>query len=71
MFAFSANVEIHKVRSVYEKETASTRTKLSRAELQISTLERAVEMKTTENLELTKICDGLLQQIERGGWKYV
>ncbi|KAJ3080077.1 Transforming acidic coiled-coil-containing protein 3 [Quaeritorhiza haematococci] len=60
----SANVEIAKVRSTYDKEISALKAKLSRAELQISTLENTVETKTRENKELTKICDGLLAQID-------
>ncbi|KAJ3218226.1 RING-box protein 1A [Dinochytrium kinnereticum] len=62
----SANVEISRVRGALEKETTTLRAKVSRAELHISTLERTIQSKDQENVELSKICDTLLQQIEMG-----
>jgi chromosome segregation ATPase len=60
----SANVEIAKVRATYEKEIAALKTKYSRCEIQIQSLERTLAGKELENQELTKICDGLVQQME-------
>jgi hypothetical protein len=60
----SANVEIARVRANYEKEIATLKTKLSRCEVNVSSLERTLAGKELENQELTKICDGLVQQME-------
>jgi len=57
-------VEIARVRASHEKETTAIKAKLNRAELQVSTLERTLQSKEKENEELTKICDGLLAQVE-------
>ncbi|KAJ3357529.1 NUAK SNF1-like kinase 1, partial [Entophlyctis luteolus] len=62
----SANVEIARVRNGFEKEIASLKVKVTRAELHISSLEKTVETKTQENMELTKICDDLLMQPQMG-----
>ncbi|KAJ3107540.1 RING-box protein 1A [Phlyctochytrium planicorne] len=63
----SANVEISRVRNAMEKENAALKAKVSRAEIHITTLERTIESKTQENLELSRICDTLLQQIQHEG----
>ncbi len=63
----SANVEIARVRATFEKESAAQKTKISRFELQIASLERNLAGKEEENRELTKICDGLVQQMEALG----
>ncbi|KAJ3025958.1 UNVERIFIED_CONTAM: Transforming acidic coiled-coil-containing protein 3 [Siphonaria sp. JEL0065] len=60
----SANVEIARVRAVFEKEIAALKVKITRVELHAQALERTVDTKTQENAELTKICDDLLMQIE-------
>lgn len=57
-------MEIARARASYEKEIAALKTKLSRTEINISSLERALAGKDLENQELTKICDGLVQQME-------
>ena len=62
-----ANVEIAKVRSSYEKDLGTLKAKLAKAEVQVGTLERTVAAKSQENIELTKICDELLAQIEKAG----
>lgn len=59
-----ANSEIHKVRTTLESKLAATITKLDRANIAVSTLEAGLASKTAENLELTRICDGLVMQIE-------
>lgn len=60
----AANVEISKVRSNYEKDMSATKAKFTRAEMQIKTLEKAMEMKQSENKQLTELCDELLGQLE-------
>jgi hypothetical protein len=60
-------VEIAKVRSAYEKELSTLKARLSRAELQASSVTKQLESKTSENAELTKICDQLVAQIEQMG----
>ncbi|KAJ3045191.1 hypothetical protein HDV00_011061 [Rhizophlyctis rosea] len=61
----SANVEIARVRTTYEKEISALKAKLSRSEVAIKTLERTVESKNEENAELAKICDGLVAQLDQ------
>jgi transforming acidic coiled-coil-containing protein 3 len=60
----NANIEIAKARAAYEKEIAALKTKISRFELNIASLETSLATKEHENQELTKICDGLVQQME-------
>ncbi|KAI8924210.1 transforming acidic coiled-coil-containing protein-domain containing protein [Entophlyctis helioformis] len=60
-----ANVEIARVRASYEKELSALRAKLSRVEIQMQSLELNLQAKTQENVELTKICDDLVSQMER------
>lgn len=59
-----ANVEIAKTRSSYEKEISALKTKLQRCELSLNSIERSLALKEEENRELTRICDGLVQQME-------
>ncbi|KAI8902272.1 hypothetical protein BC833DRAFT_426896 [Globomyces pollinis-pini] len=58
-----ANVEIAKVQTQYEKELVASRAKISRLECHNNTLERQLEGKIQENLELIRICDGLERQL--------
>ncbi|TPX43419.1 hypothetical protein SeMB42_g04732 [Synchytrium endobioticum] len=62
----SANVEIAKVRATYEKEISGYKIRISKAELQASSLEKVVAQRTNENIELTKICDQLLAHVQDG-----
>eukprot|EP00842_Homolaphlyctis_polyrhiza_P005241 jgi/Hompol1/5718/HPOL_002035-RA len=62
-----ANIEIARVRAGYEKELTALRAKLSRVEVQMQALDRNLQAKVQENAELTKICDGLVQQMEMSG----
>ena len=59
-----ANIEIARVRSTFEKEISTLKTKLSRSEVNVASLERSLAGKELENQELTKICDGLVLQME-------
>ncbi|KAI9089448.1 transforming acidic coiled-coil-containing protein-domain containing protein [Phlyctochytrium arcticum] len=59
-----ANTEMTRIRAAYDKEVSALKAKLSRSEVQMSTLERTIESKTQENQELTKICDSLVAQLE-------
>ncbi|KAI8848743.1 hypothetical protein BC829DRAFT_208918 [Chytridium lagenaria] len=68
----SANVEISKVRGMLEKETSTLRTKVTMAELHIASLEKTLESKTEENVELSKICESFcsrlnLESLDFGG----
>lgn len=53
------------MREGYEKEMSTLKAKLLRAELAVNSLDKQVQGNTQENMELTKICDELLAQIER------
>ncbi len=59
-----ANEELFTLKSTLEIELSSTRAKLHKAELRISSLEGALEGKTRENGELMAICDDLIQKID-------
>ncbi|TPX33680.1 hypothetical protein SmJEL517_g03496 [Synchytrium microbalum] len=62
----SANVEIAKVRANHDKEISAYRARISKAELNVSTLEQQVKTKTAENIELSRICDELVGHIQAG-----
>ncbi|RKO99660.1 hypothetical protein CXG81DRAFT_27591 [Caulochytrium protostelioides] len=47
-----------------EKERAALRAKMSRLEIANAGLEKSIQTKAEENLELTRICDSLLAQID-------
>jgi hypothetical protein len=53
------------VRSGLEQDLQITKVKLSRAESSRSGLEQSVEAKGKENVELARICDELVLQIEK------
>ncbi|KAJ3129045.1 Transforming acidic coiled-coil-containing protein 3 [Nowakowskiella sp. JEL0407] len=59
-----ANKEIIRAKAAFEKEVSALKTKILRAELHSSSLEKELAGKKAENEELTKICDGLLAQME-------
>ena len=59
-----ANTEITKVRSTTEKEHVTLKSKLSRLELHVQSLEQTVETKKRENQELTRMCDELMAQLD-------
>jgi hypothetical protein len=59
-----ANTEIERVQSVHQDELALLKAKMSKSDLKIKTLEKAVEQKQAENTELMAICDDLIQKLE-------
>lgn len=59
-----ANAEICRVREAHEKEVSILRARISKSELQIQSLEHAVESKTQENKELLAICDDLIRKMD-------
>ncbi|KAJ3102979.1 Transforming acidic coiled-coil-containing protein 3, partial [Physocladia obscura] len=60
----SANTEIARVRAGLENEISALKIKISRSDLQIESLKKTLDTKEQENLELTKICDDLMVQVE-------
>lgn len=59
-----ANEELFRIKNSLETELSSSKAKLSRSELRISSLEAAVASKTKENAELMAISDELIQRID-------
>jgi len=51
------------VQKSRESEVAKLQALLRKAEMKVSTLERAVEEKARENRELTQICDDLIARV--------
>lgn len=62
---FRAAKEITASKEKYENELSLAKAKLVKAEIRVNTLENTVIAKTNENTELMKICDELIQKIDR------
>lgn len=60
-----ANEEIAQVRSKSKSEAAAFQATLRKEQMRIQSLEQALEQKTKENDELTKICDDLIMKMEK------
>ncbi|KAM5271284.1 transforming acidic coiled-coil-containing protein 3 [Ctenodactylus gundi] len=60
-----ANDEIAQVRSKAQAEAMAFQANLRKAQMQVQSLEKAVEQKTKENDELTRICDDLISKMEK------
>ncbi|KAM4807622.1 transforming acidic coiled-coil-containing protein 3 [Rhinophrynus dorsalis] len=60
-----ANEEIAHVRSKAKAEATALQATLRKEQMKIQSLERTLEQKTKENDELTKICDDLIQKMEK------
>uniref|UniRef100_A0A8C5LUN6 Transforming acidic coiled-coil containing protein 3 n=2 Tax=Leptobrachium leishanense TaxID=445787 RepID=A0A8C5LUN6_9ANUR len=60
-----ANEEIAQVRSKAKSETVVSQVTVRKDQMKIQSLERALEQKTKENDELTKICDDLIMKMEK------
>lgn len=60
-----ANKEISELREGFELEVSIMKTKLHKADLQISSLEATIKTKADENAELMKICDELIGKMDR------
>ncbi|GCB69252.1 hypothetical protein scyTo_0010527 [Scyliorhinus torazame] len=59
-----ANEEIAQVRNKYKAEVAALQAHLRKEQMKANSLERSVEEKTKENVELSKICDELISKME-------
>ncbi|XP_065211145.1 transforming acidic coiled-coil-containing protein 3 isoform X2 [Planococcus citri] len=58
-----ANQELELITQSYEKEQAKMKAMLKKSEIQISSLQNALERKSKENQELTAICDELIVKL--------
>ncbi|XP_054564651.1 transforming acidic coiled-coil-containing protein 3 [Eptesicus fuscus] len=60
-----ANEEIAQVRSKAQAEALAFQASLRKEQMRVQSLEKAVEQKTKENDELTRICDDLISKMEK------
>ncbi|XP_072898365.1 transforming acidic coiled-coil-containing protein 3-like [Hemitrygon akajei] len=60
-----ANEVIAQVRNKYTAEIAAVEAQLRKEQMKINSLERSLEDKTKENLELSKICDELISNMKK------
>nr|KAF6432519.1 transforming acidic coiled-coil containing protein 3 [Rousettus aegyptiacus] len=60
-----ANEEIAQVRSKAQAEALAFQASLRKEQMRVHSLEKAVEQKTKENDELTRICDDLISKMEK------
>ncbi|XP_072112710.1 transforming acidic coiled-coil-containing protein 3-like [Mobula birostris] len=60
-----ANEVIAQVRNKYTAEIAAVEAHLRKEQMKINSLERSLEDKTKENLELSKICDELISNMKK------
>lgn len=60
----SANAEIENARKSRDGELSVLRAHLKKAEMKISGLEKDIEQKNKENLELSNICDDLISKVK-------
>lgn len=60
-----ANEEIAQVRSKAQAEAVAFQASLRKEQMRVHSLEKAVEQKTKENDELTRICDDLISKMEK------
>jgi len=58
-----ANEALANVRKQREGEVAKLQAMIRKAEMRVSMLERTIEEKNHENLELTNICDELIARV--------
>lgn len=58
-----ANQELELITQSYEKEQAKLKAMLRKSEIQINSLQNALDRKTKENQELTAICDELIVKL--------
>ncbi|XP_054709488.1 transforming acidic coiled-coil-containing protein 3-like isoform X2 [Uloborus diversus] len=59
----SANAEIESARKSGDAEVTVLRAQLKKAEMKISSLEKDIEQKNKENIELSSICDDLIAKV--------
>ncbi|KAK1175453.1 transforming acidic coiled-coil-containing protein 3-like [Acipenser oxyrinchus oxyrinchus] len=62
-----ANEEIAQVRTKSKAENAALQATLRREQMKIQSLDRSLEQKAKENEELTKLCDELIMNVQKGG----
>ncbi|GCC30204.1 hypothetical protein chiPu_0008652 [Chiloscyllium punctatum] len=60
-----ANEEIAQVRNKYKAEVTALQAQLRKEQMKTNSLERSLEEKTKENVELSKICDELISKMEK------
>ncbi|GFY46457.1 transforming acidic coiled-coil-containing protein 1 [Trichonephila inaurata madagascariensis] len=60
---FSANAEIESAKKSGDAEVTVLRAQLKKAEMKISSLEKDLEQKNRENIELGSICDDLIAKV--------
>eukprot|EP00062_Callorhinchus_milii_P012845 gi/632960320/ref/XP_007896131.1/ PREDICTED: transforming acidic coiled-coil-containing protein 3 [Callorhinchus milii] len=60
-----ANEEIAQVRNKYKAEVAALQAHLRKEQMKVTSIERSLEEKTKENVELSKICDELISKMEK------
>ncbi|XP_059505960.1 transforming acidic coiled-coil-containing protein 3-like [Stegostoma tigrinum] len=60
-----ANEEIAQVRNKSKAEIAALQAQLRKEQMKTNSLERSLEEKTKENVELSKICDELISKMEK------
>ncbi|XP_067892459.1 transforming acidic coiled-coil-containing protein 3-like [Heterodontus francisci] len=60
-----ANEEIAQVRNKYKAEIAGLQAHLRKEQMKANSMEKSLEEKTKENVELSKICDELISKMEK------
>nr|XP_057945959.1 transforming acidic coiled-coil-containing protein 3 [Doryrhamphus excisus] len=61
-----ANEEIAKVRAKHKTEVSTLQVQLRREQLKVQSLEKNLDQKTKEAEELTKLCDELISNVQKG-----
>lgn len=60
---YRANQELELITQSYENEQAKLKALLRKSDVQINSLQDAIDRKTKENQELTMICDELIVKL--------
>ena len=60
---FRANKEIETLHKAKESEVAQLQAMLRKTEMRVNNLERIIDQKAQENVELTAICDELIAKV--------
>ncbi|KAM9842338.1 transforming acidic coiled-coil-containing protein 3 [Aulostomus maculatus] len=61
-----ANEEIAEVRSKFKAEVSALQVQLRREQLKVQSLEKSLDQKAKEAEELTKLCDELISNVQKG-----
>ncbi|XP_060938838.1 transforming acidic coiled-coil-containing protein 3 [Limanda limanda] len=61
-----ANAEINEVRSKFKSEVSALQAQLRREQLKVHSLEKSLDQKGKEAEELTKLCDELITNVQKG-----